>query len=1038
MDIFLLGRFDVRVDGREIPTSAWSRRQAASLVKILALAPRRQLHREQVMDALWPDVGPAEATPKLHKAAHFARRALGPDSVALRQESVLLFPDHPVTVDADRFEQLARAALDGGDPAAAAAAVDGYGGELLPDDRYEVWAEVARDRLHLLRLRLLRQAGRWAELVEADPTDAEAHLALMREHAARGDRRATLRQFERLDRALQRELGVRPSEEAVALRDSVVDGLAEPVAAPSPIGRGAQLSALRQVLAEAGRGRGRTVFVAGAAGMGKSTVAAWLRAHAAGAGWRTGHGVASRIEGAWPYAPVLEALADLCRRHPTLLDGLDDRCRRDIDRALAGDTLDWDGDMTRQRLFVAVAELTRLAAAGPGVLLTVDDAHDADEASLRLVHYLARGCVGERLVLVLCHRRQPISDAFEQVRSSLLGRDAAVEVAVGELDRDDAAALARAHRPGLDGRVLDQIWAVSGGVPFAVVELARTSGSDVDSDRLGSVVVDRLGPGLRSALEHVAVAGISFDTDEFLALCARPEGEAYDLLDAALAALVIERTMSGFRFRHPLIRDALLQAIPAHRRCGLHRTCAQHLLTLGASPARVGHHLLAAGDAAAAVPHVLRAAETEAAIGAYRSALSLLDLILPVVDGAVGRRTLALRADLLAAIGDRRAMAAYRDAIAAASGTGRRALRARMARFAILSGDRETASAVLDGLEPDGGREDTAIMLAKANVAYFTGDLDAASAAVSTAYRGEAAVTWEHLDVITLKALIAHNRGEWSQLLRTELSRTRDNPALAVAVFDSHLCVAEYLLYGPTPYDEVTALARTLRETAERAGALRAVGFAAALIGEAALLNGDLDLAERELTEAVDLHREIGATMGEAHSLQRLAEVRLARGDRVAANRLLRRALPLARWSVLANHLLQRVYGTMVAAADDRDAARAAVDAGEATLATTDACIFCSIMFAVPAAIACAAVGDLEPARRYLALAERSAPLWEGTAWQAATLEARAHVARAAGDADEAGRCLTRAAEMFAEAAQPLDAARVRASASVEQGGSSR
>ena len=105
VDIFLLGRFDVRVDGREIPTSAWSRRSAASLVKVLALAPRRQLHREQVLDALWPDVAPAEAMPRLHKAAHFARRALGPDSVVLRQENVLLFPDRPVTVDADRFEQ---------------------------------------------------------------------------------------------------------------------------------------------------------------------------------------------------------------------------------------------------------------------------------------------------------------------------------------------------------------------------------------------------------------------------------------------------------------------------------------------------------------------------------------------------------------------------------------------------------------------------------------------------------------------------------------------------------------------------------------------------------------------------------------------------------------------------------------------------------------------------------------------------------------------------------------------------------------------
>ena len=372
-------------------------------------------------------------------------------------------------------------------------------------------------------------------------------------------------------------------------------------------------------------------------------------------------------------------------------------------------------------------------------------------------------------------------------------------------------------------------------------------------------------------------------------------------------------------------------------------------------------------------------------------------------------------------------MSVYRQAIAAASPSRQRALRARMARFAILSGDRATAAAVLDGLEPDGGPDDTAILLAKANVAYFTGDLDGASAALSTAYRSDAPITSEHLDVVTLKSLIAHNRGEWSQLLRIELKRTKNDPAMAVAVFDSHLCVAEYVLYGPTPYDEVTALARTLRETAERAGALRAVGFATVLIGEAALLNGDLDLAERELTDAVDLHREIGATMGEAHSLQRLAEVHLARGDRPTANRLLRRALPLARWSVLAMHLLQRVYGTMIAAADDADAARAVVDAAEATLATTDNCGFCSIMFDVPATIACAVVGDLAEARRHLARAEKSASLWEGTAWQAATLEARAHVVQAEGDTAEADRCLARAADLFEESAQPLDAARVRA-----------
>jgi hypothetical protein len=107
------------------------------------------------------------------------------------------------------------------------------------------------------------------------------------------------------------------------------------------------------------------------------------------------------------------------------------------------------------------------------------------------------------------------------------------------------------------------------------------------------------------------------------------------------------------------------------------------------------------------------------------------------------------------------------------------------------------------------------------------------------------------------------------------------------------------------------------------------------------------------------------------------------------------------------------------------------VDAAEATFATTDACSFCSIMFEVPAAIACADVGDLAEGRRHLALAERSAGLWEGTAWQAATLEAKAHVARAEGDADGARQILARAAELFDESAQPLDAARLRAELSV-------
>ena len=124
--------------------------------------------------------------------------------------------------------------------------------------------------------------------------------------------------------------------------------------------------------------------------------------------FRVGHGASSPVEGAWPYAPVVEALADMCRRHPTLLDGLADVHREEIDRALGGTEMPWTGGSSHQRLFVAVAELVRLASATHGLLLTIDDVHDADDASLRLVHYFARSTASERVCIVLGHR--PVAD----------------------------------------------------------------------------------------------------------------------------------------------------------------------------------------------------------------------------------------------------------------------------------------------------------------------------------------------------------------------------------------------------------------------------------------------------------------------------------------------------------------------------------------------------------------------------------------------------------------------------------------------------
>src|SRR4051794_1467901 len=98
--VTVLGGFDVVVAGFAVPRAEWRRRQAANLIKLLALAPGRVLHREQVADSLWPELDVDAAAPRLHKAAHYARRSLGsPRSIVLAGETVALFPDDRVAVD---------------------------------------------------------------------------------------------------------------------------------------------------------------------------------------------------------------------------------------------------------------------------------------------------------------------------------------------------------------------------------------------------------------------------------------------------------------------------------------------------------------------------------------------------------------------------------------------------------------------------------------------------------------------------------------------------------------------------------------------------------------------------------------------------------------------------------------------------------------------------------------------------------------------------------------------------------------------------
>jgi DNA-binding SARP family transcriptional activator/predicted negative regulator of RcsB-dependent stress response len=1037
--IRLLGGFEVARDGLRVPAEAWVRRQAHQLVALLALARDRRMHREQVAEALWPGLAWDVAGPRLHKAAHYARRALGdPGAVVLRHELVSLYPERDdVEVDVREFTRAATRALQSGDETLATEALTWYAGPLLPEDPYEPWTEDPRRAARAQQLDLLRLLGRWDDVLAEDPADEEAHLALARARAAAGDPRGALLQLERLEQALHGELGASPGAEARRLRDElerrITPDQQRPGAAPPEdgapsvrlFGRRDVGDRVRAVLAEVGAGRGVTVLVAGAAGVGKSAVLDLAEALARRQGWKVARGGAASVEGPWPYSPVLEALSALCRRSPALLDGLADLHRDEIEQALTGRDRGWTGENSHQRLFVAAAELMRVAAAGAGLLLVVDDVHEADEASLRLLHYLSRCAVDERVLLLLAHR-DPAPARVQDVTASMVSRGGGHLLELQPLTSQASQRLLLDRFPRLDPGAAEEIAQAGSGLPFPMIEMARAR---VNGSRAVSAV---LPPTALRTFRLVALLGLTFSTDELLAVSGCSEDETYDQLELALAALVVEPTEGGFRFRHPLVREGLVEQLAPDQRSRGHQRVAEALAALGRPPGRVAHHYLAAGLASRAVPYVVRAVETAGALGAYRDALALVDGVrrdagpehLPVL--------LSRRGDLLMALGDPTAVEAYTEAARVTTGTLHRLVRARLARAASIGGDLATTRSALAGLDLEGDDADGSLLLAQGILAYFTGDLETAWRVATEARERLRGVDdpWHLVDLVGLQGLLAHQRGEWFASFRTELRRTQGQDRMACAVFDAHLCVAENLLYGREPYPEIIAEAEQLRLRARRAGALRGVAFATALVGEAALMMGDVDRAEAELLEAVELHADIDAAGGQAHSMQRLAEVRLAQGRHEEARRLLEQALLLARWSTVGMHLLQRIFGTLIRSAPDAQSARAMVDRAESSLGEPDQCWFCAVMLAVPAATACARVGDIEDAHRFLTAAARSVEHWGESSWQAAVVEARAAVALAEGDAERARQLSTQAARAYAAVGHAGDAERCLAAAS--------
>ena len=305
-------------------------------------------------------------------------------------------------------------------------------------------------------------------------------------------------------------------------------------------------------------------------------------------------GRATSGAGQAPFRPVAEALAGGLRERAVSETSL-----RSFAPALAHMLPGWferTSDRAPELVFLAegVLRLLRLLGGGRGVVLGLEDLQWADPESLALVEYLADNVGTERLLLVGTVRDDEPSAPLASLRE-LAGRGAVRWLELGRLAQDEVLRLAAAR---LGGAVPDSVsrllQATAEGLPLFVEELLggliaagalRRQGEEWQAD-------ERVGLQLRSSfvagveervaaltdpapvvLAAAAVLGRSFDTALLSACTGLSGSEVSAALRAGADARLLEADrelgMDRMRFRHALVRDAVLEGTPPPERRAL-------------------------------------------------------------------------------------------------------------------------------------------------------------------------------------------------------------------------------------------------------------------------------------------------------------------------------------------------------------------------------------------------------------------------------------------------------------------------------------
>jgi DNA-binding CsgD family transcriptional regulator/tetratricopeptide (TPR) repeat protein len=341
------------------------------------------------------------------------------------------------------------------------------------------------------------------------------------------------------------------------------------------VGRDEELGVLTG-LVDRVREQGAAVVVLGDPGIGKSSLLRAVADYGREAGLMVLHAEGIEAEARMPFAGL----------HQLLLPVLDGAGRLPAPQRQALAAAFGAGEGTQPEPYlVALAALNLVtdAAARSPLLIVADDVQWLDSPTGDALTFVARRVSGDPVVLVGAVRKghEPVFTSVGLPAVELRG-----------LDDPSARTMLARHAPGLADAARERILRDAGGNPLALAELPvaiRAGGGRVDPGRGPLPLTARLerafavrladlpGPARDALL--VAAADEADDLQEILAAATTLAGRSvgFQALDEAVTAGLVSFDGLHVRFRHPLVRSAILQSETITRRYAAHAALADAL-----------------------------------------------------------------------------------------------------------------------------------------------------------------------------------------------------------------------------------------------------------------------------------------------------------------------------------------------------------------------------------------------------------------------------------------------------------------------------